>query len=465
MIQLLGIVFFALRHNTKVTLTFSVLAVALFDFLFVPPRLAFAWSDAKRIVTFVGMIVVAGVISSLNERTRRQERLARETARRTQALLELQIDLSSTSQIRQLVAITQHHLQRLLLTDVTVILSMDQAGLHLADADLSAAERDLAERAWQQRELAVEAGVARFNMWLPLVGVRETLGVIGIAHVGLTRAESEPGVLLTACATQLATAIERGQLAVAVQRAQVEAEAERTRNSLLSAVSHDLKTPLATIVAAGTTLLAHAPTLQSAESQELLTAMVSEAERLARLVQDLLSITRLESPTVQLRRSPEAIEEIIAAARARVANESDRNRIHVDLAANLPWVLVEPALIEQVLINLLENALHHGGPAARIDIRAQSTNHSVIVEVLDDGPGLPEADLDKVFEKFYRGARVERRDGGVGLGLTICRSIVTTHGGRIDIRNRSEGGMAVEFSLPVATGIRTRPQDLERVNP
>ena len=315
MIHLLGIVIVALRFDIKASLVSSLLSVALFDFLFVPPRLSLTWADSKNTFTFAGMLAVSAVVSVLMQRFRKQERVIREI----------------------------------------------------------------------------------------------------------------------------------------VHEAQVEAETERTRSSLLSAVSHDLRTPLATIVTAGTTLLDRGEALDRSDSRELLTAMVFEAERLNHLIQNLLSVTRLESPTIELRRSPESVEEIIASAVGRVnAGPPQTHRIQVSLSQDLPWVLAEPALIEQVILNLLENAMRYSGPGSPVEVTASEEHGFVSIQVADRGPGILEADIDKVFEKFYRGQQVNRRDGGAGLGLTICRAIVRTHGGRIGVRNRQGGGTIVEFSLPVA---------------
>ncbi len=463
MIQLLGIVILALRHEIRITIVSSLCAVALFDFLFVPPRMTFAWSDVKRIVTFAGMVVVAAVISTLSNRTRRQEWQARDTAVRTMALCKFQAELSSCAQIQQLISITQRHIERLMAAEVAIILATEDGNLDLAASGVTSSQAALAQAAWQRREVSSEATAQQWFLWVPLAGIRETLGVVGVGTRYCIREDSESGLLVVAFCNQLATAIERVRLAVAAQRSQVEVETERMRSSLLSAVSHDLKTPLAAIVAAGTTLLGQEATLGKAESHELLSAVVTEAERLGRLIQKILSVTRLESPTIELRRSPEALEEIIAAARERVGKEFEPVQILVDLPNDLPWVQVEPALVEQVFVNLFENALRHAGPHVSIKISVRAAAPYVTVQVSDDGPGIAEPELEKVFEKFYRGKSADRRDGGAGLGLTICRAIITAHGGRIGIRNGGDGGVVVEFSMPIAEGFTetaraTRPR-------
>ena len=461
MIQLLGVLFVALRFDVRVTLVSSLVSVALFDFLFIPPRLAFAWSDIKSFITFAGIILVSAVISVLNERLRSQERLARETAARTKALYELHVDLTTTTQLPQLIAITQRHVEKLFASNAAVLLGTAHGSLDVSASTLGAAETELAERAWARRELATNTSVGGYNTWLPLVGIRDPLGAIGITSHGEFSEESDLGLLFASCANQLATAIERTQLAAVVHRAEVEAETERVRSSLLSAVSHDLKTPLATIVAAGTTLLDRAESLDRGESRELLSAMVLEAERLGRQIQNLLSVTRLEAPTVELRRSPEAVEEIIASAVARINASPATQKIHVSLNQDLPWVSAEPALIEQVISNLLENATRYSGPTSPIDVTAWEDSGFVTIQVADQGPGISEADIDKVFEKFYRGQQASRRDGGAGLGLTICRAIVRMHGGRIGVRNRQGGGAIVEFTLPVAGALEAPASDVE----
>jgi two-component system, OmpR family, sensor histidine kinase KdpD len=235
------------------------------------------------------------------------------------------------------------------------------------------------------------------------------------------------------------------------------AENERLRSSLLSAVSHDLKTPLATIIAAGTTLVGRRAVLDGAAADDLAASIVGEAERLSRLISNLLSVLRLDTPEIELRRTPEAIEEIVAAAVERSNARLGAQRVLVELDPDLPLVLAEPLLLEQVLTNLLENARRHAGPDVTVRVRAQAGGDAITVCVEDDGPGIPDDERDKVFERFYRGRHAGGRDGGVGLGLTICRAIVRAHGGRIAVLPRAGGGTLVEFSVPLSDAGTTAP--------
>lgn len=461
MIQLLGTVFVALRYNVRITLVASFFAVALFDFLFIPPRLAFAWSDAKNFITFGGMIVVSAVISLLNERVREQERVARETARRTNALYELHVELSSSTQVPQLIALTKRHLERLFQAEIAVLAVSTKDALDFGTNRLSAVDAELAAQAWTQREFTVGMRAQHFNVWYPLFGLREAFGAIGLAVPSPFSELSDSGLLFIACANQLATAIERTLLTAVAQRSQVEAETERMRSSLLSSVSHDLKTPLSTIVAAGTTLLDSGGSLSTEDARELVSAMVAESERLSRLIQNLLAATRLESSTIELHRTPEAIEELVSAAVQRMHSSFASRSIEVKMPPDLPWVLVDAALVEQVVINLLENALRYSDVTSPVLVNAQFTNQELVVQVADRGPGIPEEDIHKVFEKFYRGKTAQKRDGGAGLGLTICRAVVRLHGGRITIVNRNDGGALAEFTLPLAQPLQAQPSQLE----
>jgi two-component system sensor histidine kinase KdpD len=447
MIQLLGIVLASTRFSVRASIFACVLGILAFDYLFIPPTFAITPNDVKSSPIFIGMLVVATVISGLNQRLRQQEQIARAEAFRAEALFALNTELARAHDPLQVAALTARHIEGLFTARVTIALrSPEGTFAELRDLQSSA----LAERAFTRREFVVEQGATAGSIWLPIAGMHATLGVIGLHLAKPFARESPSGFLLSACVNQLATTLERVQLAQAVRRTELEAESERTRSALLSAVSHDLKTPLATIMAAGTTLIGRKAQLEPQAVDALLASIVGEAERLSRLIQNVLSVARLESPTIELHRTPEAIDEIIRAAVDRFALRFAASRVEVELEPDLPLVSVEPLLTEQVLTNLLENALRYAGRDASIGVTAFSAAGMLQVQVADDGPGIAEDERDKVFEKFYRGRSASKGDGGVGLGLTICRAIVRAHGGRIAARTRAGGGTLVEFSLPLA---------------
>jgi two-component system, OmpR family, sensor histidine kinase KdpD len=256
--------------------------------------------------------------------------------------------------------------------------------------------------------------------------------------------------LIIAFAAQLASAIERISLGSAVQHAQVQIETERTRNALLSTVSHDLKTPLSAIIAAGTTLANEHSSLDLATRAELTLTIVEAAERLDGLVTNLLSATRLESGTIMLTKSVEALDELIGAVLSRFAERLGTRLVKLDVPADLPLLSVDPKLIELVLINLVENALRYTPEETTLHVSARLVAGEVVVNVADEGAGILDTEREKVFEKFFRGSLARTNDGGAGLGLMICRAAVRAHGGRISAKARPGGGACIEFSLPVA---------------
>jgi len=274
--------------------------------------------------------------------------------------------------------------------------------------------------------------------------------VIGLSVSEPFQRDSEQGYLLLACAGQFGTALEATQVASAMQRAELEAEAERMRSTLLSAVSHDLKTPLTTMIAAGTTLANSLSVLPEADTRKLIASIVNEGQRLNRLIQNLLSVSRLEAPTIELNRTPESVEDIVRSAIDRLSGRHAGPRVSATFPeGSLPLISAEPLLLEQVLVNLIENALQHGRTEVVVNAIHPPEARSLTVQVMDRGPGIAERDRERVFEKFYRGKGAG--DGGVGLGLTICRAIVRAHGGRIAVRERPGGGAIVEFSVPLAS--------------
>jgi two-component system sensor histidine kinase KdpD len=243
----------------------------------------------------------------------------------------------------------------------------------------------------------------------------------------------------------------------AARQHEVQIETERLRSSLLSAVSHDLKTPLAAIFGAGTELIDDDSTLDREERLELARAIVEEAERLNQLVTNLLDVARLEGGPIALRKRFEPIEEVVEAALGRMGARLREHPVKTSIPEDVPMVPMDPMLIRQVFVNLFENVLRYTPQDSPIEIDASARQGSVEIAVSDRGPGIPEEEPARLFERFYRGPAGERRDGGMGLGLTICRAIVQAHGGSISIENRAGGGAIVRFTLPLAA--ENRPSD------
>ncbi|HEX3598212.1 MAG TPA: DUF4118 domain-containing protein [Polyangiaceae bacterium] len=233
-------------------------------------------------------------------------------------------------------------------------------------------------------------------------------------------------------------------------QARRQAEVERLRNALLSALSHDLRSPLATLVGAGTALQSGA--LDERERHDLAAVVAEEAMRLSRLVNNLLELTRLESGQVRAKRVPQAIDETIGAALIRLDQKLQERPVRTEVPEEIPLALFDPVLIEQVLINILENAIRYTPAGSPIDIVARYESSHIVVEIADRGPGVLAGDEKRVFERLYRGSAA-KGDGGIGLGLTICQAVVAAHEGRIWLENRKDGGAIVRFTLPATPSL------------
>jgi len=285
-------------------------------------------------------------------------------------------------------------------------------------------------------------------LYLPLVGSAGAIGVVAVRP-------KDPGLLLDpeqlhlleSLVNQVALAIERTRLSEEAQHAHVRAETERMRNAILSSVSHDLRTPLATITGAASSLSEEQRELDPAARRELSQSIYREADRLDRLLKNLLDMMRLEAGAVQLSKAWHSVDEVVGAALARLEGRLREHSINTAFPADLPLVFVDGVLLEQVVINLVENAVKYAPSGSTIDLFASASDREIIVEVADRGPGIPSGEEAFIFDKFYRGRLA--REGGVGLGLTICRGIVEAHSGRIWAENRSGGGALFRFSIPL----------------
>jgi two-component system sensor histidine kinase KdpD len=256
--------------------------------------------------------------------------------------------------------------------------------------------------------------------------------------------------LLDALVDQAAVAIERVSLARGLAETRVLAETERLRAALLTSISHDLRTPLASILGAASSLRSFADKYDPEQREDLLATLEDEAERLNRFVGNLLDMTRLESGAIELKLDLVDLGEIVGAALQRAGSVLARHRIEVEIAADLPMVRLDAILFEQVLFNLFDNAAKYASPGSRIDVRARRDGDVVAIGVIDEGPGIPPDDLERIFDKFYRVQAQDRRRAGTGLGLAICRGFVEAQGGRIEAQNRADrSGAVLMVRIPV----------------
>jgi two-component system sensor histidine kinase KdpD len=401
------------------------------------------------------MLAVALLISGLTVRMRRQAEAARDRERRTAALYAMSRELASTRGVDELLQIARRHIADVFGTAVAVLLPGSDGRLVLrGDAEFPMDTSELAVSRWvyehrQPAGLGTATLPGAKALHLPLIAPRGPLGVLAVRPADPDAFDSPEQLhQLETFANQMALAIERARVADEAQDAEVRIEAERLRNSILASVSHDLRTPLSTITGAASTLLESGAKLDDTTRRELLESIREEGDRLNRLVQNLLEMTRLESGAVELHRESHPVEEVIGAALNRLGKRLEGRRVTTRVPPDLPLVSIDDVLIEQVLVNLLDNALKYTPPGTAIAINATPTDRGVTIEVADRGPGLPRGEEDHVFDKFYRPA--SSKGPGAGLGLAICRGIIDAHGGRIWAHNLPEGGVAFLFTLPMA---------------
>ena len=466
MLYLLGTVFVAARFGRGPSVFAAILSVSLFDFLFVPPLYTFAIADAQYLITFAVMLVTALVISSLAAFGRRQASVARQRERRSSELYALSSELAHGLELSGLGEILRSHVLAGIDGDAAVLLP-DDAGRILdpghfcargagnsSEARYPVPGNDLgiAQWAFDHRQKAgrnTDTLGSADAVYLPLNALKRCIGVFALRPKDPRQLEiPEQMHLLESFVTQAAVAMERVQLTHASQLADSRIESERLRNVLLASISHDFRTPLASIIGSASTLLDDAAaSLDAPRRRALLQGLLSEAQRLHRLVGNLLDLTRLTSGPVQLRREWVALDEIVGAVLNRLHDALRGREVRIDVPPDLPLLHCDEVMLEQVLFNLVENAQKHTAPGSAIRIAASAAPAYIDVRVADSGAGLPAGEEQRVFEKFHRG-HSEAAQSGFGLGLTICKAIVEAHGGEIRARNIAGGGAEFSFSLP-----------------
>jgi two-component system sensor histidine kinase KdpD len=464
MVYLLGIVFIATRFGRGPSVLASLLSVAAFDFFFIPPVFTFAVQDTQYLFTFAVMLGTALTISTLTTRVTFQAESARKRERRTASLYAISHQLAAVRTAEQIAQAAVRHVAEAVDAKVAVLLaSVGEGRLSVISAaaegfDPGPHDEAVARWVFDHGEIAGHGTTTlpgSAGLYLPLLASHGTVGVLGVLPNRAWRPiEPERLHLLETLSGLIALAVERVQLAAETARIRVQMETEKLRSSLLSAVSHDLRTPLSVITGAASTLLDSVDRIEPQLRQELLGSILDEAGYLNRLVANLLDMTRLEAGALEVHKEWQSVEEIVGAALGRTAQQLKDHSIVTHLQPELPFVPMDDLLIEQVLANLLENAAKYSPPGTPIELTAFANGAILTVEVADRGPGIPQADLDRVFEKFYRAANSSGRPGA-GLGLAICRGIIELHGGRVEAENRPGDGAVFRFTLPLAT---TQPE-------
>jgi two-component system sensor histidine kinase KdpD len=460
MIYLLGVTVAGLKLGRGPSALTAVLNVAAFDFFFVPPRFSFAVSDVQYLVTFGAMVTIALVIATLTASVRQQTRVAGARERRTALLYAMSRELAVTRGLTSMARVAVRHVAEVFQCRATVLLPDTDGKLHYpAEPPLDSSFRgaDLAVAQWvadhgRRAGLGSDTLPAARGLYVPLGDEQRTVGVLAVLPENARRVLlPEQSHLLETFAGQIALALERAHLAEIAVQSSLAAERETLRNTLLSSISHDLRTPLAVMAGAGSALAQHGGSLDQATRVELARSIETTAREMSDLVSNVLDLVRLESGQVALRRDWQTLDDLVGSALTRYQERLADHPVETRLAPDLPPVWVDATLVVQVFANLFDNIAKYTPPGTHVSVSAVPVGDFVQVSVEDDGPGLPAGDPARLFDKFQRGSG-EGSVMGVGLGLAIVQAIVRAHGGEIEAQRRAGGGARFVFTLPATEG-------------
>jgi two-component system sensor histidine kinase KdpD len=455
MFYLLAVVIVALRSGYGPAVAAAVLSVIAFNFFFIPPQYTLRVAEAEYLLTFLGLLVAGVVIANLTARARRQTEAAQRRERETAQLFSFSRELSATVDPEVITGSIVEHAQKTFGCDACLFLPQDgqngplAAKVHTAGYIIQAEDYQAANWVFQHGR---PAGRETDNMsaspcrYLPLKTAHRTGGVLALHLPGPIPLPQQR--LMDAFASQAANALEATQLGEEARQTQILREKEKLQSALLNSISHDLRTPLVSITGALSSLRENDSYFDGESRWELLDGAYSEADRLNRLVGNLLDMTRLESQSLKLKRELYDVQEVIGVARSQLRHLLSGREVIIKLPPDLPLVPVDQVLIAQVLVNLLDNAVKYSPSDTPIEISAEQAGEQIVIAVADRGVGVPEADLDRIFEKFYRVQDGNSRRGS-GLGLSICQGIVESHDGTIQAQNREGGGACFIIKLPL----------------
>ncbi|QFY43826.1 sensor histidine kinase KdpD [Candidatus Methylospira mobilis] len=458
MVYLLGVVYIATRYGRGPSVLASVLGVVMFDLFFVTPSYTFSVSDTQYLFTLVAMLTVAMLVSHLMANVRSQAKVASHRERRATVLYAISKELASSQTEADVVSTAVRHIYAEF-GSRNVILLPDHNG-HIVNPcgrsmkeSLHKTDLSIAQWVFDHNEMA---GQGTYTLpgakaiYFPLSSDENTvMGVLALLPVNLRRIFlPEQQKLLETFLRLIAQAIHRLRMAEQTKKAHMQMEAEQLRNSLLSSISHDLRTPLATIVGSASALVDEEAKISRQDKLELSHAIYAEALRMSNLVNNILDMARLDAGVVELNKQWHPVEEIVGTVLTRLQKHLESRPLKVSMPPGLPMVYADAVMIEQVLINLLENALRYTPDRSALEILVESSSEAVYISLADRGPGLPPGQENRLFEKFAR-AKHEAAQSGVGLGLAICRAIAEAHGGTMTANNRPNGGAIFTLKLPL----------------
>jgi len=455
MFYLLAVVVAALRLSRKPAIATAFLGVLAFDFFFIPPRMTFAVADTQYLLTFLGLFVVGVVISTLVARSKERAEVMRAREVHTASLYYLSRDLAASVDITAVLNAVVRNVEEALNAQVVILLPEGERLEILATSDglaLNIKEQAVADWSFRNNHPAGRATdtlVSAGLIYLPLKTPANVLGVMGVKLENEYAYHAQDNRrLLDAFATQAAMAMERIRFSSQAEQTQILQARENLERALLNSISHDLRTPLVTVTGVLSNLKEEGDHLSDQARRELLDTACGEAERLNRFVGNLLDMTRIEAGAVRLNSELCDVQDLVGCSLAALEARVGDREILFRMSPVMPLVPMDLVLMTQVLVNLLENSLKYSSPGSQIEVLASTEAEWLVLEVADRGLGVPEHDLKRVFDKFYR-IPIPEGAGGTGLGLSICKGIIEAHGGKICAENRTGGGLRIVILLPL----------------
>lgn len=459
LVFLIGVLATAVSGGIRPALFASVVGALAFNFFFLPPLYTLDIGSSESAVALLSFLCVAVIASNLTARVQRQAAAARARARTTEDLYLFSRKLAGTATLDEVLWATAFQIASML--HVRVVILLPEGGTLAVSAgyppDDTLVEADIAAARWAwEHDRPAGRGADTLpgakRLYLPLRTSRAAIGVIGLdddRQGPLLSPERQR--LLDALADQAAIAIERVQLVQDVETARLAAEADKLRSALLRSISHDLKTPLAAILGTASALREYDDTVPAEDRSELLGTIVDESERLNRFIANLLDMTRIESGAIAPNNSMHFLRDVVGTTLRRAAKILARHRVEILIPGDLPMIRLDHVLFEQVLFNLLDNAAKYAPPGSSVRIEAKRDAGFVELRILDEGPGIPEESLERIFDSFYRVGKTDSVRAGTGLGLSICRGFVEAMSGSIAAANRPDrAGAVFTIRMPVS---------------
>lgn len=454
---LVAVMLIAMRLGRGAAVFASVASFLSFNFFFTEPRFSFAISDSQNILTIVFFLIAAIIVSNLASRVQVQVDATKTSARRTANLYEFSRKIAAGATRDDVLWAVVHHVAATI-RGKSLILLPDEGRLAIAagyppEDELSDKDAGAADWTWANGRPSGRGSTtlpAADWLFLPLKTARGPIGVLGMQMAGQELLAPEDSRLLETLADQAAVAIERTILVADVEAARLAAETDRLRSALLSSLSHDLRTPLVSILGAASSLINYGDALEGKDRRELAGTIQDEAERLNRFVQNLLDMTKLGSGALKPNADWADLNDIVRAAVDRSGKLLKGRQVKIDIDAGMPLLCLDSILMEQVFFNLLDNACKYSPPGSQVIIWARTGKDQALIEICDQGAGIPEADRERVFDMFYRVEATDKQTAGTGLGLAICRGIVEAHGGTIKAEPGLHGaGTCIVIHLPL----------------